>query len=82
MSVPGVFPATEVNGRILGDGGLVDNVPVDVARAMGADIVIVVNIGTPLAGRDPELGHRAHGPDDQHPDRAERAAQPGFAGPA
>jgi len=52
MSVPGVFPATEVNGRILGDGGLVDNVPVDVARAMGADIVIVVNIGTPLAGRD------------------------------
>ncbi|MCO5976905.1 patatin-like phospholipase family protein [Ideonella oryzae] len=52
MSVPGVFPATEVNGRILGDGGLVDNVPVDVARAMGADIVIVVNIGTPLAGRE------------------------------
>ncbi|MCA6218807.1 patatin-like phospholipase family protein [Ideonella sp. B7] len=52
MSVPGVFPATEVGGRVLGDGGLVNNVPVDVARAMGADIVIVVNIGTPLAGRE------------------------------
>jgi len=52
MSLPGVFPPTEVDGRVLGDGGLVNNVPLDVARAMGADIVIVVNIGTPLAGRD------------------------------
>lgn len=52
MSVPGVFAPTEVAGRILGDGGLVNNLPVDVARAMGAQIVIAVNIGTPLAGRD------------------------------
>ncbi len=52
MSVPGVFAPTELDGRILGDGGLVNNVPVDVVRAMGADVVIVVNIGTPLAGRD------------------------------
>lgn len=52
MSVPGVFPPTEVDGHVLGDGGLVNNVPIDVARAMGADIVIAVSIGTPLAGRD------------------------------
>jgi NTE family protein len=52
MSVPGVFSPTESDGRILGDGGLVNNVPIDVARAMGADRVIVVNIGTPLAGRE------------------------------
>ncbi len=52
MSVPGVFAPTEVDGRILGDGGLVDNLPVDVAREMGVDEVIVVNIGTPLSGRD------------------------------
>ena len=52
MSVPGVFPSTEVDGRVLGDGGLVNNVPIDVARSMGADIVIVVNIGTPLAPRE------------------------------
>lgn len=52
MSVPGVFAPTEVDGRILGDGGLVDNVPVGVARAMGADVLIVVNIGTPIAGRE------------------------------
>lgn len=52
MSVPGVFAPTEVDGRILGDGGLVDNLPVGVARALGADIVIAVNIGTPLGSRD------------------------------
>ena len=52
MSVPGVFPSTDIDGQVLGDGGLVNNVPIDVARQMGADIVIVVNIGTPLAGRD------------------------------
>lgn len=52
MSVPGVFPSTDIDGKVLGDGGLVDNVPIDVARQMGADIVIVVNIGTPLAARN------------------------------
>lgn len=52
MSVPGVFAPTEVNGRILGDGGLVDNLPIEVVRAMGADVVIAVNIGTPLASRE------------------------------
>jgi NTE family protein len=52
MSVPGVFAPTDVDGHILGDGGLVDNLPVDVARSMGVDVVIVVNIGTPLSGRD------------------------------
>ena len=52
MSVPGIFAPVEINGRILGDGGLVNNTPVDVARAMGADRLIVVNVGTPLAPRD------------------------------
>lgn len=52
MSVPGVFAPIEVDGRILGDGGLVNNLPIDVAREMGADLVIVVNIGTPLAPRE------------------------------
>ena len=52
MSVPGVFSPTEVDGRVLGDGGLVNNLPIDVARAMGADVVIAVNIGTPPGGRE------------------------------
>ena len=51
MSVPGMFTPAEIDGRILGDGGLVNNLPVDVVRAMGADIVIAVNIGTPLMSR-------------------------------
>jgi len=52
MSVPGMFAPAEIGGHILGDGGLVNNLPVDVVRAMGADIVIAVNIGTPLMSRD------------------------------
>jgi NTE family protein len=52
MSVPGAFAPVEVNGQLLVDGGVVDNLPVDAARAMGADIVIAVNVGTPLLRRD------------------------------
>jgi NTE family protein len=52
MSVPGVFAPLEVQGRILGDGGLVNNLPVEVARSMGAQRVIAVNIGTPLSRRE------------------------------
>jgi NTE family protein len=52
MSVPGVFPPTEWDDRILGDGGLVNNLPIDVARSMGVDVVIAVNVGTPIGGRD------------------------------
>ena len=52
MSVPGAIAPAELDGKILVDGGLTDNLPVDVARAMGADIVIAVNLGTPLLKRD------------------------------
>ena len=52
MSVPGVFSPIELGGRVLGDGGLVNNLPIDVARALGAEVVIVVNIGTPPGGRE------------------------------
>ncbi len=52
MSVPGVFAPLQWDGRLLGDGGLVNNLPVDVARQMGAERIIAVNIGTPLASRD------------------------------
>ena len=52
ISIPGIFSPVELRGHLLGDGGLVDNLPVDVVRSMGADIVIAVNIGTPLMSRD------------------------------
>jgi NTE family protein len=48
MSVPGAIAPYQVGERIYLDGGLTRNLPVDVARQMGADVVIVVNIGTPL----------------------------------
>lgn len=51
MSIPGAFAPTQVDGRLLGDGGLVRNLPVEVAREMGADFVIAVNVGTPLLPR-------------------------------
>ncbi|MGO2767551.1 patatin-like phospholipase family protein [Pseudomonas taetrolens] len=51
MSIPAVFAPVEINGQLLVDGGMVDNIPVDVAREMGVDRVIVVDIGTPLRGR-------------------------------
>jgi len=44
-SIPGVFTPVFYQNMTLVDGGVVDNVPVDVARAKGADIVIAVNIG-------------------------------------
>ena len=46
LSVPGLFPPFARDGRLLVDGGLVRNVPVDLARAMGAQVLIVVNVGT------------------------------------
>jgi len=52
MSVPGAFAPTQVEGRLLGDGGLVRNLPVEVARQMGADVIIAVNVGTPLLPKD------------------------------
>jgi NTE family protein len=44
LSVPGIFTPVRSNGRVLVDGGLTNPVPVSVARAMGADIVIAVDL--------------------------------------
>lgn len=52
MTIPAVIEPMELDGRLLVDGGLTDNLPVDVVRAMGADVVIAVDIGTPLSDRD------------------------------
>ncbi len=52
MSAPGLFAPVERDGRLLVDGGLVENLPIDVARAMGVDVLIVVDAGFPLQTRD------------------------------
>src|SRR5229473_727218 len=51
MSAPGVFAPVELNGRLLVDGGLAENLPVNVARAMHADILIVSDVSFPLQQR-------------------------------
>ncbi len=49
MSVPGAFSPVEREGRQLIDGSIADNLPVEVARRMGVDRLIVVDISEPLA---------------------------------
>ncbi|AMN45868.1 hypothetical protein ACG33_01835 [Steroidobacter denitrificans] len=48
MSAPGVFTPAQRGGRMLVDGGLVDNLPVETARAMGVDVLIAVDVSFPL----------------------------------
>jgi NTE family protein len=55
MSVPVAIAPVEVGGQLLVDGMLVNNLPIDVGRAMGADVIIAVNVGTPLLKRE-QLG--------------------------
>ena len=52
MAVPGVFTPVTIDGRLLVDGGITNNLPVDVVRQMGAEIVIAVDIGSPLLQMD------------------------------
>ena len=44
IALPGLFKPVEQNGQLLVDGGLLDNLPADVVRRMGADIVIAVDV--------------------------------------
>lgn len=52
MSIPTVFTPVEAGDHLLVDGGLTDNLPVDVVKAMGADVVIAVDISTPPMTRE------------------------------
>jgi NTE family protein len=51
IALPGLFTPVIHDGTVLVDGGLVNPVPVSLARAMGADVVIAVDLGTDLVGR-------------------------------
>jgi NTE family protein len=52
MSIPIVFAPREIDGRLLVDGGIGSNLAIDVVRQMGADIVIAVDISSPLQVRE------------------------------
>ena len=45
MSLPLIFPPVVLDGHVLVDGGAMNNVPADVVKSMGADVVIAVNVG-------------------------------------
>jgi len=52
MAIPGVFTPVEIAGRVLADGGMVENIPVSVVRNMKADRVIAVELRVPMGGRE------------------------------
>lgn len=52
MSIPGVYAPVTLDGRLLVDGGVANNLPVSVARDLGADIIIAVDITDPLLERE------------------------------
>jgi NTE family protein len=66
MSIPGLFAPARVKGRLLIDGGLVDPVPVGVARATEADVVIAVDLNSGIAS------HRMRKADGKETDAAEQ----------
>jgi NTE family protein len=51
ISAPGVFPPVDYHGQLLVDGGLAENLPVNVARDMNADVLIVSDVSFPLQDR-------------------------------
>ncbi|MDG2527036.1 patatin-like phospholipase family protein [Stenotrophomonas sp. HITSZ_GD] len=48
MSLPGIMHPVNLDGRVLLDGGIANQIPIDVVRAMGAERIIAVDVGTPL----------------------------------
>ena len=61
-SLPGIFPPVLIGGRWLVDGALVNPVPVSAARALGARLVIAVNLNSDLFGRGTIIAN--HGPNE------------------
>jgi NTE family protein len=52
MAIPGAVSPVEIDGRLLVDGGIANNLPIDLVRRSCADVVIAVNVGTPVLKRD------------------------------
>lgn len=52
MSIPGVFPPLDMDGCLLVDGGVVQNLPVQTVKEMGAGLIVAVNVSTPLRTRE------------------------------
>jgi NTE family protein len=57
-ALPGIFPPVEIEGHPLVDGALVNPVPVSVCRAMGARLVIAVNLNADMLGSELKQAHQ------------------------
>jgi NTE family protein len=58
-AVPGIFPPVRYGERFLSDGGILNNVPADVARRLGAEVVIAVDVGPEFGARFDSAAGRA-----------------------
>jgi len=65
IALPGLFSPSRLNGQWLVDGGLVDPVPISLCRAMGAEVVIAVNLNGDIVGKHNKRKHR----DEHHRDK-------------
>src|SRR5438067_8757496 len=74
-ALPGIFPAVEIGHRWLMDGALVNPVPVSAARALGARVVIAVNVNTDLFGRGTTIHDHGADPEAEAPLEAEVASR-------
>lgn len=81
-ALPGVFDPVKLGGRWLMDGALVNPVPVTAARALGADVVICVNLNSDLSGRGTTIQNHGAEPDPEPetPDREDRPVSRWFDG--
>ncbi len=52
MSIPGALPPMTIDNKLLVDGGIANNIPIDIARDMGADIIIAVDVSAPLSNKE------------------------------
>ncbi len=58
-AIPGIFPALEENNRILIDGGVIDNIPIDILKKSRCDNIIAVYLGdTPIFDDTPDTGYK------------------------
>jgi NTE family protein len=79
-ALPGIFPPVSLGGRWLVDGALVNPVPVSVARAFGARVVIAVNLNADRFDRGATIASHGSDPGDETADEPAAKSRNGFLG--
>jgi NTE family protein len=80
-ALPGIFPPAWLGGRWLVDGALVNPVPVSVARALGARLVIAVNVNTDMFGRGTTVPDQGAEPEPPIEEEVQKSGLFGLFGP-